>query len=279
MSEGPLAIIAGSGDLPWEAASAIAPRRPVVVFALAEEADVPASVPANVTVERRGYGEIGRARKTALTLGATDLLFLGAIRARPDFMKIAGDWETMKLVPRIVRAVVGGDDTIVRNVLALFEAEGFRVVNVADAAPELIAPPGALGRHSPASHHEADIALGQSFLDAVSAFDMGQAAVVVDGRVVAMEGAEGTDAMLLRCAQLRADKRVRAAKGSGVLVKRAKRGQDMRADVPVVGAQTLRNALAAGLGGIVVGAGDTILAGRAAMIAAADKAGAFVVGR
>ena len=279
MSDGPLAIIAGSGALPWEAAEVIAPRRKVVVFALAEEATIPDALPDNVTVERRSYGEIGKARKAALTLGATDLLFLGAIRARPDFRKIAGDWETVKLVPRILRAVVGGDDTIVRNVLALFEAEGFRIVTVADAAPELLAPVGTLGRHSPAEHHEADIALGLSFLDAVSPFDMGQAGVVVDGRVVAMEGAEGTDAMLARCKDMRGSRRVRAATGRGVLVKRAKRGQDMRADVPVVGADTVANTVSAGLGGVVVGAGETILAGRAATIAAADKAGVFVVGR
>ncbi|MEM6847043.1 MAG: UDP-2,3-diacylglucosamine diphosphatase LpxI [Pseudomonadota bacterium] len=279
MSEGPLAIIAGSGALPWEAAEIIAPRRKVVVFALAEEAAIPEALPHNVTVERRSYGEIGKARKTALTLGATDLLFLGAIRARPDFRKIAGDWETVKLVPRILRALVGGDDTIVRNVLALFEAEGFRIVSVSDAAPELLAPIGTLGRHSPAQHHEADIDLGLSFLDAVSPFDMGQAVVVVDGRVIAMEGAEGTDAMLARCKDMRGSRRVRAPNGRGVLVKRAKRGQDMRADVPVVGADTLTHAVRAGLGGVVVGAGETILAGRAAMIATADKAGVFVVGR
>ena len=279
MSERPLAIIAGSGALPWEAAEVIAPRRKIVVFAIAEEAAIPEALPDNVTVERRSYGEIGKARKAALSLGATDLLFLGAIRARPDFRKIVGDWETVKLVPRILRAVVGGDDTIVRNVLALFEAEGFRIVTVAEAAPELLAPIGTLGRHAPAEHHEGDIALGLDFLEAVSRFDMGQAVVVVDGRVIAMEGAEGTDAMLARCKEMRVNRRVRAANGRGVLVKRAKRGQDMRADVPVVGADTLAHAVGAGLGGVVVGAGETILAERTALVAAADNAGVFVVGR
>jgi hypothetical protein len=83
--------------------------------------------------------------------------------------------------------------------------------------------------------------------------------------------------MLARCAALKEKKRVRARRGAGVLVKRAKRGQDMRADVPVIGAATVAWAEKAGLGGIAIEAGRTILAERAAATAAADRAGLFLV--
>lgn len=271
---GPLAIVAGAGALPWEAARAVAPRRPVVVFAIEREAD---DGPSDIETHRLGYGQIGRLLRMMDERGCREILFLGAIRSRPDYRRILGDVETLRLVPKIVRAAVGGDDSVVRNVLALFEAEGYRIVSVAEAAPELLAPAGRFGRHAPGPGHEADIALGVRFLEAASPFDIGQAAVVVDGRIVAVEGAEGTDAMLTRCADLKTGKRVRARKGAGVLVKRAKRGQDMRADVPVVGALTLRGAVNAGLGGIAVEAGRTIVAERDRMVAAADRAGLFVV--
>lgn len=274
MSEPPLAIVAGAGALPWEAAAAVAHRRKVIVFAIDGEAD---DGPQNVETHRVGYGQVGRVRRLLGERDCRDVMFLGAIRARPDYAGLVPDVETLKLLPRIVRAAVGGDDTIVRNVLALVKEEGFRVVSVAEAAPELLAPPGRLGRHEPSESHRADIALGVGLLDAAAPFDVGQAAVVVDGRVVAVEGAEGTDAMVARCAQLRTARRFRSARGAGVLVKRAKRGQDMRADVPVVGAATLRGVLAAGLGGIAIEAGRTIVAERAAMVAAADRAGAFVI--
>lgn len=274
IAEGPLAIIAGAGALPWEAAEAIRGRRPVVVFAIDGEAD--ASRP-GIETHRLGYGQIGRLAKLTRERGATDLLFLGAIRSRPDYRRILGDVETLKFVPRILRAAVGGDDTIVRNVLKLFEEEGYRIVSVGEAVPELLAPRGQLGRHGPTEAHEDDIDLGSAFLDAAAPFDIGQAVVVAERRIIAVEGAEGTDAMLERCAALRQVKRFRAKRGAGVLVKRAKRGQDMRADVPVVGAGTLEHVLAAGFGGIAIEAGRTILAERAAMIARADKAGAFVV--
>lgn len=272
--ERPLAIIAGAGALPWEAAEAIRPRRPVVVFAIDGEADVG---PPGIETHRLGYGQIGRLHKLTRERGATDILFLGAIRKRPDYRRILGDLETLRLVPRIVMAAVGGDDSIVRNVLKLFEEEGYRIVSVAEAVPELLAPAGRLGRHAPDEGQREDIRLGTAFLDAAAPFDVGQAAVVAERRVVAVEGAEGTDAMLERTAALRAAKRFRARRGAGVLVKRSKRGQDMRADVPVVGAGTLERVLAAGLGGISIEAGRTILAERARMLEMADRAGAFVV--
>ncbi len=274
MSAAPLAIVAGSGPLPYEAAEAIKDRRPVIVFAIDGEAD---EAPPGIETHRLGYGQIGRMIKLMKAHDCHDLLFLGAIRSRPDYSRILGDFETLKLVPRIVAAAVGGDDSVVRNVLALFESEGYHVVSVADAVPELLAPAGRLGRHAPRADHEADIALGERFLDASAPFDVGQAVIVAGGRIIAVEGAEGTDAMIERCVGLREVRRFRAKRGAGVLVKRAKRGQDMRADVPVVGAGTLNRVLEAGFGGIAVEAGRTILAERRKLIEDADRAGAFVV--
>lgn len=274
MSEAPIAIVAGAGSLPYEAAAAVRSRRPVILFALEGEAD---AVPAGLEAHRLGFGQIGRARKIMAAEGCKDLLFLGAIRRRPDYSAILGDWDTLRLAPRIVAAAIGGDDTVVRNVLAIFESEGFRIVSVADAVPELLAPAGRLGRHGPKPSHEADIGLGTAFLDAASDFDIGQAVVVVAGRIIAVEGAEGTDAMIERCAAVRKAGRFRARRGEGVLVKRAKRGQDMRSDVPVVGAGTLARVIEAGLGGIAIEAGRTIIAERAQMVSDADRAGTFVV--
>ncbi|WP_108659330.1 LpxI family protein [Acuticoccus kandeliae] len=272
----PIAIVAGAGALPWEAAKRIAPRRRVIVFALIGEAD---PAPPGIETHAVGYGQIGRIFKLMRENGCADVMFLGAIRARPDYRRILGDVQTLKLVPKIVRAVVGGDDSVVRNVMKLVEAEGFRVVSVPEAVPELLAEVGTFGRFAPEARHEADIALGARFLDAASDFDIGQSVVVAEGRIVAVEAAEGTDAMLERCVKLREVKRFRAPRGSGVLVKRAKVGQDMRSDIPVVGAGTLAKVIDAGLGGIAVEAGRTIIAEREAMVAAADKARVFVVAR
>jgi len=115
-------------------------------------------------------------------------------------------------------------------------------------------------------------------LAALSPFDIGQAAVVIDGHVVAVEDIEGTDGLLARVARLRGEGRIRARAPRGVLVKAPKSGQDLRFDLPTIGPRTVERAVEAGLSGIAIVAGHTIVVEPQAMIAAADAAGLFVTG-
>ena len=107
---------------------------------------------------------------------------------------------------------------------------------------------------------------------------IGQAVVVIDGHVVAIEDIEGTDALLARIARLRAEGRIRSPRSRGVLVKAPKAGQDLRYDLPTIGPRTVEGAASAALSGIAVAAGNTIVADPQGMIAAADQAGLFITG-
>ena len=107
--------------------------------------------------------------------------------------------------------------------------------------------------------------------------DVGQGAVAVGGRVVALEGPEGTDAMLERVARLKADGRI-SSRRRGVLVKLCKPQQDLRADLPSIGPSTIKGAQAAGLAGIAVESGRALVLDREEMIALANEAGLFVTG-
>jgi DUF1009 family protein len=95
--------------------------------------------------------------------------------------------------------------------------------------------------------------------------------VVQQGLILGIEAVEGTDALLARAGSLRRDG------PGGVLVKLAKPQQELRVDAPVVGAITIRNAAAAGLRGIAVEAGRTILADGDGLLAEARKHGLFVI--
>ena len=114
---------------------------------------------------------------------------------------------------------------------------------------------------------------------ALGRLDVGQAAVVVKGHVLAVEAAEGTDAMLARCAELRKGARGRRRGLAGVLVKAPKPGQEERVDLPTIGPDTVESAARAGLAGIAVAAGRVLIADRAATIAAADAHGLFLFGQ
>ena len=107
-------------------------------------------------------------------------------------------------------------------------------------------------------------ARGAGLIAALSPFDAGQAVVVANGRVLAVEAAEGTDSMLARIADLRAARRLRLKGRAGVLVKAPKRDQDMRLDMPAVGLKTIEGAKRAELEGIALAAGRVLIADRAA---------------
>jgi DUF1009 family protein len=161
---------------------------------------------------------------------------------------------------------------------SLLEHDGFRMVGIKDVAPDLLMPQGCLTRTSPDENSAADIARGRDVLRALSPFDIGQAAIVIDGHVVGVEDIEGTDGLLARVARLRAEGRIRAKTGHGVLVKAPKSGQDLRFDLPTIGPRTVEGAAAAKLAGIAIVAGNTIVVEPQSVIEAADAAGLFVTG-
>jgi DUF1009 family protein len=152
------------------------------------------------------------------------------------------------------------------------------MVGIRDVAPDLLMPEGCLTRAAPDESAAADIVMGREVLRALGPYDIGQAAVVIDGHVVGVEDIEGTDGLLTRVARLRNEGRIRAKAGRGVLVKVPKSRQDLRFDLPTIGPRTVESAAAARLAGIAALAGNTIVAEPQAMIETADAAGVFVTG-
>jgi DUF1009 family protein len=222
-------------------------------------------------------GQLGRALKLFRAENCRDLVFIGTL-VRPALSEIRLDWATLRVIPRVLAAFRGGDDHLLSGIGGILEQDGFRMVGIKDVAPDLLMPDGCLTRASPDPGAIADIARGREVLHALSPFDIGQAAVVIDGHVVGVEDIEGTDGLLTRVARLRAEGRIRAKPARGVLVKAPKSGQDLRFDLPTMGPRTVEGAAVAQLAGIAIVAGNTIVVEPQAMIRAADAAGLFVTG-
>jgi len=272
--EGALAIICGGGTLPFAVADAVIKHgRRVVLFAIRGWADPKRIV--DYPHYWAAVGQFGAFCRLARREGCRDVVFIGSM-VRPAIWQIRPDFKTLRLLPRIFGIFRGGDDHLLKGVAAIFEEHGFRLVGAQAVAPEILMPEGALGRERPNDRDRADIAKGLALLSAASPFDVGQAVVVADARVLAIEAAEGTDRMLARVAELRRSGRI--ASGRGVLVKAAKRNQDRRLDLPSIGPQTVESAARAGLAGIAVVAGSTIVAEPTRIGATADRAGLFVLG-
>jgi DUF1009 family protein len=197
---------------------------------------------------------------------------------RPPIAQLRLDWRTILLLPRVVAFYRGGDDKLLSGVAAVAESGGLAVVGVKDVAPEIFVPEGVLGRYRPTERDQTDIARARAVIAALGPYDVGQAVIVANNNVLTVEAAEGTDNMLARIAELRRLGRVTAPPGTGVLVKAPKPGQDRRFDLPSIGPRTIENVARAGLAGLAVVAGSTMIAEAEATAAAADREKVFLVG-
>lgn len=271
-----LAILAGAGEYPPRIARiALARGDDVYVAVLSGAGDIADFADCEATEYR--LGQLGRLLDELKRRQVSDVVMIGAL-PRPSFGALAPELSTLKYLPHFARAFQGGDDHLLKGVVAFFEGQGFRVRGPAEIAPELVAPVGLLGRLAPAPIAREATARGFELLAALSPFDIGQAAVLADHRVVAVEAAEGTDAMLERVAGLAKAGRLKLGKGDGVLVKAPKRSQDLRVDMPAIGPGTIARAAEAGLAGIAVRAAGVLVGDRERLAALADAAGLFVEG-
>ena len=274
--DGPLAILAGGGTLPVEIAAHIlyTKQRPVHLIALEGEADSTITAFPHTWVN---LGQIGRMVNALRRHGCTHMVLAGTVR-RPNLSSLRPDFGLLMALPRLLRTMRGGDDSVLRRVISFFESKGLTVVGLADVAPHLLAPIGPLGACLPTPENEAAIARGLALLGTMGPFDVGQAVVATSDEIVAIEGAGGTDAMLKGLAGRTPADRTSLRGRGGVLVKWPKPGQELRLDLPAAGPRTIELAAQAGLSGIAVQAGAAVFLEREAFRAAADAAGLFVLG-
>ena len=273
-SDAPLAILAAGGAVPFQVAkAATAAGRKVMVIGLDGEADERLR---SFPYTALKWGQLARVQDLIEAEGVRDVVMIGSVNKRPDFRNLGVDLGTLRLLPLILKAMTGGDDTVLRNFIKLLEERGFRVLGAHEVAPELVAVAGRIAgpRASQAVLDDARIAMHAA--RAIGGRDIGQAAVAVDGLVLAVEAVEGTDAMLERVAALRASGRVHWSGRAGVLAKCSKPQQDLRVDMPTIGPRTVAAVVEAGLAGIAIEAGRVMIAERDGTVKAANDSGTFL---
>lgn len=128
---------------------------------------------------------------------------------------------------------------------------------------------GVLSARPPTDREKADIEIGLQVAKMTSGLDIGQTVVIKAGTILAVEAFEGTDAAIARAGKLG---------GPGaVVVKVAKRGHDMRFDIPVVGLHTLKSLRKIKAAVLAVEAHRTILLEREKIVAEANRLGLCLV--
>lgn len=218
-------------------------------------------------------GEAGKAFEKFRERGVTEVVMAGKVH-RPSLIDLRPDWRTLKFLARAGTTAFTdkssiGDDRLLRAVISELEREGFQVVGVEDVLAGLHVSPGPIGRVRPADTDQTDISVGLQAAGDLGRADLGQSVVVCDGSVIAREGPQGTDALIESIT-------MHPPESKPILVKTSKPGQDRRADLPVIGPETVSQCIASGFRGIVVEAGGTLVLDRLEVAGLADRAGLFV---
>jgi DUF1009 family protein len=272
-----IALIAGSGRLPVEVAEGLERAgTPPLVIAIDGETHLPGAYDRleQVKLPIEAFSELLPLLKRQRI---THVVMAGGVSRRPPLRRIRWSVQLLRLLPRVIAALASGDNGLLSAIVGHLEANGIRVVGAHQILPDLLAQAGPMTRRRPDAAGRRDLKAAAGAALAIGRLDIGQAAVAIGGRVVAVEGIEGTDGLLDRVKDLRGHGRI-AGIGGGALVKCAKPGQELRADLPTIGPLTIERVHAAGLAGIGVEAGRAFVLEFAQTMARADALGVFVVG-
>lgn len=260
-----LAILAGAGHLPVALAQAHSDAFLVAFAGMATD------VTPDLVVR---FEHLGTLFQRLQDEGITRVVMAGGM-SRPVFDPTALDDVMQQLAPRLMQAMAGGDDGLLRTVIAVFEEQGLKVVGAHTLLPDLTATEGLVAGNPPTDAQLSDIQRADAILGTLSPVDVGQAVVVEGGVCLGIETVQGTDALL----GFVGDTPNHLRRGQGVLVKRPKIGQDLRVDMPAIGPATVEGAAQAGLAGIVISPSTVLVLDRPALVAKAEETGLFILAR
>ena len=264
-----LAILAGHGQLPQEIAAA----DPTALFVTFDGVDV--AVPEGQLHMAASFEKLGALFKGLRAHCVNEVVFAGSM-TRPNLNPLKFDLKTAKLMPRVMKAMGGGDDGLLRVIIEIFEGEGFIVSGAHEVAPALKVHGHTVYGRPPTKQERADAVRAADILIALSPMDVGQACVVAGGQCLGIETIRGTDALLSYVA----DTPEALKRGEkGVLVKAAKQGQDLRVDMPTIGPDTIRGVARAGLAGLFIAAGGVIVLEQDEVKRLVEEHGLFLMAR
>ncbi len=266
----PLGIIAGGGDLPRMIVQGCHKQgRPC--FLAAVEGEVQPEIMAEVPSCTITLARLGPTIKQLKEAGVEKLVLAGRVK-RPALSSLRPDMMTARLLTMLSSARNQGDDAMLSTIIRFLEKQGFSVLAVQDVLEDIVARHGVMGKHRPDKRALQDIEIGAHAIRHMGVLDIGQAVVIQQGRIMAVEAAEGTDGMLSRVKPLLADQ------AGGVLVKAKKPGQEERVDMPAIGPDTVDRVKEAGLSGIAVEAGAVLMLDIEMVTERAAECGIFIYG-
>ena len=198
----------------------------------------------------------------------SEIIFLGKID-RPNLKNFKLDGEIDRYLPLLHNAYKKGDDFLLKSILNIFKQYGYLIKSPLDLSSSFLLSKKDL-KVNPGVGIKMDIKKGRDILIALSKFDNAQSIVIIDGYIVAIEAAEGTDQMLKRVIDIRKRNKT-INENKGVLIKMAKKNQSKLVDLPVLGTKTIEIAAKANLASIALDPLSTLILNKKVFLKKAKK--------
>ena len=219
-------------------------------------------------------GQLGKAISVLKKNGCSRLIFAGRVK-RPSFSKTKFDIKALYYLPKIIKEAKKGDAYVIKIIIKIFQKEGFKIIKSTSFNPELLLKKGIYTKTKPDISDKKDINKAKNIIRDLNKNNIGQAVVIRNGHLIAIEVQDGTDVMLKKAGIL-INRFLQGKKKAGILLKFPKKEQDTRIDLPTIGIKTIKKCLKIKLKGIVVKANQNIFLDRSECINLANKNKMFI---
>jgi UDP-2,3-diacylglucosamine hydrolase len=267
-----LGIIAGNGKLPLVIVEECERNNVEPVCVLIKDFANPEDYK-NVNTVLLSVGLIGKAIEFFKKNQVTQIVFAGGVK-KPSLSSVRTDFKGLILLKELIKNKLFGDNKTLQTIVKFFEKEEFTILKVDDVLLNNKIEKGSGGllkfQHKKYAN---DIQIGIEALKQMSDLDMGQAIVVQQGVILAVECIEGTAELIKRCGELKYKEGKQP-----VLVKMKKKNQIKEADIPVIGEDTIEQLKNAGFAGVAIDADNCLVLNKKTTLNKAEEEGIFVVG-
>jgi len=198
------------------------------------------------------YGKIMTKLLELKKTGFSKIIFAGSLQ-KPCLKSLKPDFNMLKILPRLSKVFLkGGDDRLLSFLIKELELLKFEVLDIKNFLSEHFPSFGNFTKIQPSKISLSDIKKGKNILDRLAPMDVGQSVIIQEGEVLGIEAIEGTDSLITRT------KKFKKNGEKPTLIKLVKRGQNLKADLPTIGLNTIRLCIQNSIGGIAFSGNQTL---------------------
>jgi len=212
-------------------------------------------------------GQFGKILSLIKKNKCNKVLFAGKIN-KPKITSLKLDLKGLYYIPRVIKASKLGDAAILKELIKILAENTIKVIKSNYFNPELTLPKGNYTKNKPDKNDLIEIKKGISSLSKLNSYNHTQALVVRNNSIIVKENSKGTKKMLQSINKIK--------KNQGILIKFPKKKQDLRADLPTIGFDTIKDCKKANLKGVVLKADQNIFLNKKKSISFANKNKIFI---